>query len=74
MSDANKRDAKAFAVVNHSVPRADGVAKVTGSATYALRTPRFSRSTFPKQSASRESLRYSPEMTSALFALTMAMP
>jgi CO/xanthine dehydrogenase Mo-binding subunit len=28
-------DAKNFAVVNHSVPRTDGVAKVTGSATYA---------------------------------------
>lgn len=35
VSDANKRDAKNFAVVNHSVPRSDGIAKVTGSATYA---------------------------------------
>ncbi|HYT07745.1 MAG TPA: xanthine dehydrogenase family protein molybdopterin-binding subunit [Rugosimonospora sp.] len=35
MSDVNKNDAKNFAVVNHSVPRTDGVAKVTGSATYA---------------------------------------
>ena len=35
MSDTNKSDAKNFAVVNHSVPRRDGVAKVTGSATYA---------------------------------------
>ena len=35
MSNAKKNDAKNFAVVNHSVPRADGVAKVTGTATYA---------------------------------------
>ena len=35
MSDLNKSVVKNFAVVNHSVPRADGVAKVTGSATYA---------------------------------------
>ena len=35
MSDTNRSDAKEFAVVNHSVPRRDGVAKVTGSATYA---------------------------------------
>src|SRR5260370_21163628 len=34
VSDANKSDATTFVVVNHSVPRADGVAKVTGSATY----------------------------------------
>jgi len=35
VSNAKKNDAKNFAVVNHSVPRADGVAKVTGTATYA---------------------------------------
>jgi len=35
VSNAKKNDAKKFAVVNHSVPRADGVAKVTGTATYA---------------------------------------
>ncbi len=35
MSDAKKSGANNFAVVNHSVPRRDGVAKVTGSATYA---------------------------------------
>jgi CO/xanthine dehydrogenase Mo-binding subunit len=35
VSNAKKSDAKNFAVVNHSVPRADGVAKVTGTATYA---------------------------------------
>src|SRR5260370_6955528 len=35
VSDANKSDATSFVVVNHSVPRRDGVAKVTGSATYA---------------------------------------
>ena len=35
MSNAKKNNAKNFAVVNHSVPRADGVAKVTGTATYA---------------------------------------
>ena len=35
MSNANKAGAKNFAVVNHSVPRSDGVAKVTGSAVYA---------------------------------------
>src|SRR5260370_36769816 len=35
VSDANKSDATTFVVVNHSVPRRDGVAKVTGSATYA---------------------------------------
>jgi CO/xanthine dehydrogenase Mo-binding subunit len=35
VSNAGKADAKNFAVVNHSVPRTDGVAKVTGSATYA---------------------------------------
>lgn len=35
MSNAKKNKAKNFAVVNHSVPRADGVAKVTGTATYA---------------------------------------
>src|SRR5260370_31674225 len=35
VSDANKSDATTFVVVNHSVPRADGVAKVTGTATYA---------------------------------------
>ena len=33
--DTNRNDATNFAVVNHSVPRRDGVAKVTGSATYA---------------------------------------
>ena len=35
MSNAKKKNGKNFAVVNHSVPRADGVAKVTGTATYA---------------------------------------
>jgi CO/xanthine dehydrogenase Mo-binding subunit len=35
VSNAKKNQAKNFAVVNHSVPRADGVAKVTGAATYA---------------------------------------
>jgi CO/xanthine dehydrogenase Mo-binding subunit len=35
VSNAKKNDAKNFVVVNHSVPRADGVAKVTGTATYA---------------------------------------
>jgi CO/xanthine dehydrogenase Mo-binding subunit len=35
VSSAKKKDAPNFAVVNHSVPRADGVAKVTGTATYA---------------------------------------
>jgi CO/xanthine dehydrogenase Mo-binding subunit len=35
VSNAKKNDGKNFAVVNHSVPRADGVAKVTGTATYA---------------------------------------
>jgi CO/xanthine dehydrogenase Mo-binding subunit len=35
VSNATKGDAKNFAVVNHSVPRTDGLAKVTGSATYA---------------------------------------
>src|SRR5690349_11202658 len=35
VSNANKAGAKNFAVVNHSVPRSDGVAKVTGSAVYA---------------------------------------
>jgi len=35
VSNSKKKDAKNFAVVNHSVPRADGVAKVTGTATYA---------------------------------------
>jgi CO/xanthine dehydrogenase Mo-binding subunit len=35
VSNAKKNGAKNFAVVNHSVPRADGVAKVTGTATYA---------------------------------------
>ena len=35
MSKAKKNNAKDFAVVNHSVPRADGMAKVTGTATYA---------------------------------------
>jgi CO/xanthine dehydrogenase Mo-binding subunit len=33
--ETNRSDANEFAVVNHSVPRRDGVAKVTGSATYA---------------------------------------
>ena len=35
MSAAGKQSARNFAVVNHSVPRSDGVAKVTGSAVYA---------------------------------------
>jgi CO/xanthine dehydrogenase Mo-binding subunit len=35
VSDANRSNARNFAVVNHSVPRADGLAKVTGSAAYA---------------------------------------
>ncbi len=35
MSNPKKNNGKTFAVVNHSVPRADGVAKVTGTATYA---------------------------------------
>jgi CO/xanthine dehydrogenase Mo-binding subunit len=35
VSDAEKSGENHFAVVNHSVPRRDGVAKVTGSATYA---------------------------------------
>jgi CO/xanthine dehydrogenase Mo-binding subunit len=35
VSNAKKNNGKNFAVVNHSVPRADGVAKVTGTATYA---------------------------------------
>ncbi len=34
MTGRTKSAAKNFAVVNHSVPRADGLAKVTGSATY----------------------------------------
>jgi CO/xanthine dehydrogenase Mo-binding subunit len=35
VNDTNRSDTKRFAVVNHSVPRADGLAKVTGTATYA---------------------------------------
>jgi CO/xanthine dehydrogenase Mo-binding subunit len=34
-ANATKGNTKNFAVVNHSVPRADGAAKVTGTATYA---------------------------------------
>jgi len=35
VSDAANHGETNFAVVNHSVPRSDGIAKVTGSATYA---------------------------------------
>jgi CO/xanthine dehydrogenase Mo-binding subunit len=35
VSKSGENGAGNFAVVNHSVPRADGIAKVTGSATYA---------------------------------------
>ena len=35
MGKSGENGAENFAVVNHSVPRADGIAKVTGSATYA---------------------------------------
>ena len=34
-ADGDRSRLKNFAVVNHSVPRADGMAKVTGTATYA---------------------------------------